>query len=201
MKRIYIKSLCGTAIAVLALAGTVRAASDTGAMEKKQAPGTAMTEKGKLDRHDQEFLQKAAEINLTEIQLGKIAERSSDANIKKMGGMLVKDHSAANRNLERLAASKGVSLPTEPSMGDRRSLSSMEKEQGEKFNKEFLSFNMKGHEKAISLFEKEAARTQDPDIRAWAQKMVPSLKEHLAMSQNPQSVGEKGMMHSKEKAR
>ncbi|MCX6968150.1 MAG: DUF4142 domain-containing protein [Verrucomicrobia bacterium] len=192
MKRVYLKTFCATLIAALALAGSVRAANETGTMEKKT--GTAPTEQGKLDRHDQEFLKQAAEINLTEISLGQTAERmSSDPNIKKMAGMLVKDHTEANRNLERLAASKGVKLPTEPSMSDRHSLSAIEKEQGDKFNKEFLSFNMKGHEKAISLFEKEAARTQDPDIKAWAQKMVPALKEHLAMSQSSTMgpVGEK----------
>jgi len=203
MKRIYLKTLCGTIIAALALAGTLRAASDTGTTEKK--PGTATMEQGKLDRHDQDFLKKAAEINLTEIQLGKVAERmSSDPNIKKIATMIVKDHSEANRNLERLAASKGVTLPTEPSMMDRHSISSIEKEQGDKFNKEFLSFNTKGHEKAIALFEKESARTQDPDIKAWAQKMVPALKEHLAMAQSgkTEAVGEKqkGQMKSHQKS-
>jgi len=202
MKRIYLKTLCGTVIAVLALSGTVRAASDTGT--QKQMPGTAMTEQGKLDRHDKAFLKQAAEINLTEIALGKAAEHSSDPNIKKMAAMIVKDHSEANRNLERLAASKGVTLPTEPSLMDRHSISSMEKEQGDKFNKEFLAFNLKGHEKAISLFEKESVRTQDPDIKAWAQKMVPALKEHLAIAQKPESVAEKGKwwqwMHHKKGA-
>ena len=200
MKRIHFTTLCATLLAALALAGTVRAASDTAAPEKK--PGTATTEQGKLDRHDQSFLKQAAEINLTEIQLGKAAERiSSEPSIKKMAEMLVKDHSEANRNLERLAASKGVTLPTEPSMMDRLSLSSMEKAQGDKFNKEFLSFMQKGHEKAISLFEKEAARTQDPDIKAWAQKMVPALKEHLAMSEGGkmEAVGEKGKGQMKNK--
>ncbi len=153
-----------------------------------------MKEQGKLDRHDHSFLKKAATLNLTEIQLGKMAEqRSSDPNIKKMGTNLVKDHEEANRNLERLAASKGVTLPSEPSLWERRSIRSLEKEQGDKFNKEFLSLNVKGHEKAVSLFEKEASRTQDPDIKAWAQKMIPALKGHKAMAQTgkPEAVAEK----------
>ena len=197
MKRIHLKTLCGALIAALAFAGTVRAATAT--TEKK--PAAAPTEQGKLDRHDQAFLKKAAEINLTEIQLGKVAERiSSEPNIKKIAAMLVKDHSEANSNLQRLAASKGVTLPTEPSLLERHSLNAMEKEQGEKFNKEFLAFSQKGHEKAISLFEKEAARTQDPDIKAWAQKMVPALKEHLVMSQGvkTEAVGEKGKAQTKQ---
>ena len=192
MKSICLKMLCGIAVTALALAATTGAAEST--KEKKAAPATALTEKGKLDSKDQDFLKQAAEINLTEIELGKVAERvSSDPNIKKIAAMIVKDHTAANQKLERLAASKGVTLPTAVSGGERRSLNSLEKEQGDKFNKEFLSFNMKGHEKAIALFEKEAARTQDPDIKAWAQKMVPELKEHLAMSHSGKTevVGEK----------
>lgn len=191
MKRIYLTTLCGTVIATLALVGTTQAANEP---SQPAAPGTAMTEQGKLDRHDHAFLKKAAEINLTEIQIGKIAEqRSSDPNIKKLAGTIIKDHQEANKNLERLAASKGVTLPNEPSIWERRSISSFEKEQGDKFNKEFLSLNIKGHEKAVALFEKESARTQDPDIKAWAQKMVPSLKEHLAVAQSskPEAVAEK----------
>lgn len=191
MKRIYLTTLCGTVIATLALAGATQAANEP---SQPAAPGTAMTEQGKLDRHDHAFLKKAAEINLTEIQLGKIAEQhSSDPNIKKMAGALIKDHQEANKNLERLAASKGVTLPNEPSIWERRSISSLEKEQGDKLNKEFLSLNQKGHEKALALYEKESARTQDPDIKAWANKMVPSLREHLAVAlkTKPEAVAEK----------
>ena len=196
MKSICIKTLCAAVIAALALAGTAGAAETTKA--KKASSETAMTEKGKLDQKDQDFLKKAAEINLTEIELGKVAERvSTDPNIKKMAGMIVKDHAQANNQLARLAASKGVTLPTAVPTGEQRTLNSIEKAQGDKFNKEFLSFNTKGHQEAIALFEKESARTQDPDIKAWAQKMVPALKEHLAMAQHEsmQAVGEKSKKH------
>lgn len=184
-------TLCGAVIAALTFTGALRAANEPGTKEKSGAP---MSEQGKLDRNDEAFLKKAAEINLTEIELGKVAQRlSSDPNIKKMGENLMKDHQAANQKLERLAASKGITLPTELSAWDRHSLNVLEKEQGDKFNKEFLSFNIKGHEKAISLFEKESSRTQDQDIKTWAQRMLPGLKEHLAMSQGhmQQPVGEK----------
>lgn len=206
MKRIHLLTLCGTVIATFALLGSAQAANEP---SQPAAPGSAMTEQGKLDRHDHAFLKKAAEINLTEIQLGKIAEKvSTDQNVKKLASVIIKDHQEANKNLERLAASKGVTLPTEPSIWERRDISSLEKEQGDKFNKEFLSLNQKGHEKALALYEKESARTQDPDIRAWANKMVPSLREHLAMALKgkPEAVAEKqkqqhqpAKQHQKEK--
>ena len=147
-----------------------------------------------MDKKDHEFLKKAAEINLTEMELGKIAERiSTNPQIKEMAAKMVKDHTAANQELTRLAESKGITLPTEPTAADRREIEKMAKEQGDKFDKSYLSFNKSGHEKAVALFEKEAERTSDPEIKAWAQKMLPDLKEHLTMSKHGklESVGEK----------
>lgn len=207
MKRIYATTLCGAVIAALAVAGSAQPATEiapqTGSPQSTMnQPTSGPQEKGKLSREDEAFLKKAAGINLSEIEAGKLAERmSSDPKVKQLGSMLIKDHTEAHRKLERLAASKGVTLPTELSMWDRKSLSSLQNESGDKFNKDFLAFNLKGHEKAVSLFEKESARTQDPDIKAWAQKMVPALKEHLAMAKSgtPSMVGEKkpSMKHHK----
>jgi len=197
MKRII--SFPGTVLIALALM--------TGSIYAETAPAPAAPaapaalQHGNLDRKDHEFLKKAAQINLTEIELGKLAERlSTDPNVKKIAGMLVKDHAEANQKLERLAASKGASIPQEPSIWERHSLNALQKEQGAKFNEEFLAFSAKGHEKAIALFEKEAARTQDPDIKAWAQKTLPELKHHLAMSQGTkaEAVAEKAKQHKQQ---
>ena len=46
------------------------------AAENAPAPASPAIQHGNLDRKDHEFLKKAAEINLTEIELGKIAERA-----------------------------------------------------------------------------------------------------------------------------
>ena len=194
MKRIL--SFTGTLFATLAmLTGGIYAA------ESAAPSSSPALQHGTLDRKDHEFLKKAAEINLTEIELGKIAERNStDPNIKKFAGTLVKDHMAANQKLERLAASKGVTLPMEPSVWDRHTLASMQKEKGEKFDKAFLAFNIKGHEGAVSLYEKEMKRVQDPDIKAWAQKMLPELQHHLAMAKSghTEMVGEKPQTQKQE---
>lgn len=181
-------------IAALAFTGIAQAANESPSPAPAPDNRSAVTAPGKLDRHDQEFLRKAAEINLVEIELGKVAEKAStDPKVKKYAESIVKDHSEANQKLARLAASKGYALPGQISSWDRHALNSLEKEQGEKFNKEFLSFNVKGHEKAIDLYERMGARSQDADIKAFAEKMIPHLKEHLAMARSGgmETVGEK----------
>lgn len=199
MKRIHLHSAHAFIIAALAVSGIAWAAND--APSPAQGKQAAVSEPGKLDRHDQEFLRQAADINLVEIELGKVAEKvSTDPKVKKYAQNIVKDHSEANQKLARLAASKGYALPNQVPSSDRHELSSLEKQQGAKFNKDFLAFNIKGHEKAIALYQRQAAKTQDPDIKAFAEKMLPHLKEHLAMAQssNLEVVGEKQQIQQKQ---
>jgi putative membrane protein len=190
MKRIHLYSaLIVATLALSGMAGAQTPAPSPSAPERGKA-----AELGKLDRHDQEFLRKAAGINLVEIELGRAAEKNStDPKVKKFAASLVKDHSEANQKLARLAASKGYALPEKISSWDRHSLNQLEKEQGEQFNKSFLTFNIKGHEKALDLYEKAASHAQDPDIKAFAEKNLPRLKEHLALARNNtlEAVGEK----------
>ncbi len=182
-------------VATLALTGLAGAQAPSATPATPAAPERGKAaEVGKLDHHDQEFLRKAAGINLVEIELGKAAEKSStDPKVKKFAASIVRDHSEANQKLARLAASKGYALPDKISSWDRHSLNQLEKEQGEQFNRSFLSFNIKGHEKALDLYEKAATHAQDPDIKAYAEKVLPRLKEHLALARNNtlEAVGEK----------
>jgi putative membrane protein len=43
------------------------------------------------------------------------------------------------------------------------------------------------HEKDIELFEQQAESGQDPDLRAFAEETVPTLREHLELAKEVQS--------------
>src|SRR5205807_1215958 len=53
-------------------------------------------------------------------------------------------------------------------------------------DKEFLKNQAKEHEAAIKLFETEAKKGGDPEVKAWAEKMIPGLKSHLLMAKGGQ---------------
>ena len=38
---------------------------------------------------------------------------------------------------------------------------------------------LKGHKKAVSDFEKASKSAKDPDVKAFAEKTLPTLKHHL----------------------
>ena len=58
------------------------------------------------------FMEKLAQAGMAEVAAGKMAEsKGVSAEVREFGAMMVEHHSAANQKLEKLAITKGVSLP------------------------------------------------------------------------------------------
>lgn len=69
------------------------------------------------DNPDESFFKNATQAGIAEVEAGKMAEtQCTSAAVKEFAAMMVKDHSAANAKLQKIAMSKGVELPTEPSL-------------------------------------------------------------------------------------
>ena len=133
---------------------------------------------------DKEFLKKASEINVAEIQAGELAQKKgTSSQVKMMGEHIVKDHKKAEEELQSLAKSKGVELKEDTTLGKKAEAAGLSKAEGEKFDKEFMEHQAKDHQAAIKLFETEAKKGSDPEVKAWAEKMIPGLQSHLAMTQ------------------
>jgi putative membrane protein len=58
---------------------------------------------------------------------------------------------------------------------------------GVEFDRAFINHMVMGHEKAISKFEMASENLQDADLKKYAQKTLPVLREHLRMAQKLQS--------------
>ncbi len=58
-------------------------------------------------------------------------------------------------------------------------LDKMRKLEGAAFDQAYIADQIKDHEKAIALFEKEARSGKDAELKAFAEKTLPTLKDHL----------------------
>ena len=130
---------------------------------------------------DSEFLVAAAETDLMEIEIGKLAlTRSTDKNVKDFANMLIADHTKASEALKPLAEKKSISLPTAVTEKGKENYNDLnDKKTAKDFNEKFADMMVKGHEDAISKMEKASEKATDPEIRTWAANMVPTLKAHL----------------------
>lgn len=160
-------------------------------------PGTGTrktdTRKGeKVVRGDRKFIEKAAGDGIAEVQEAQLASsKATDPQVKSFASKLLEDHTAANDELVRLANSKGVELPAGPPRAKRRESGKLGKDTGAKFDQQFVKAQIKDHQKDIKEFEKASGKVQDPDLKAWIDKTLPHLREHLAMAQKLPEAGGK----------
>lgn len=130
--------------------------------------------------NDAEFLVDAAEINLEEIELGKLAQTNGvTAEVKDMGKMMVDHHTNTFNELKDLASRKSMTIPTsltEENLEDYKKLSD---KTGNDFDKEYCDMMVKGHKDAIDRFEKASNKANDAEIKQWASTTLPALRTHL----------------------
>jgi putative membrane protein len=127
-----------------------------------------------------QFLKNAAEINVAEIQLGKLAqEKSSNDAVKDFGKRMVDDHTKINDNLKTLAATQSVTLPDSMNAKDKALDKRLEKLSGTRFDRQYIQAMISGHEQAVAAFRKESKMAKNADVRDFAAKTLPTLEEHL----------------------
>jgi len=151
-------------------------------------PGTASAaekdDKGKGGSGDDgTFVMKASASDLAEINLSGIAVKnaSSDA-VKKFAQKMIDDHTKTSKELASLAGKKNLKLAKEMDDKHRKLFDKLAKLSGSELDKAYMDGQVKDHEMAVSLFEKEAKNGHDEDLRKWAKDTLPALKEHLRMA-------------------
>lgn len=60
----------------------------------------------------------------------------------------------------------------------------LEKLSGAQFDRAYLDQMAKDHQKTIKEFERQSTMGTDPQLKAFAAKVLPDLKEHLKMTQD-----------------
>jgi putative membrane protein len=159
-------------------------------------PGLAMAAKDpQVGVADQVFAMMAAEGGLAEVQLGKLAaDQASSPEVRQAAQRLVQDHTKANQELMTIAKQKGISVPNEVDDTHEDVVKLFSKLEGPQFDREFLRYQVMHHEKDVAAFGLQAKEGQDPDLKAFAAKQLPVLREHLQQVQKlvTQHAGGKG---------
>jgi putative membrane protein len=140
---------------------------------------------------DAAFYKKAAEGGMAEVELGKLAQqKSASQSVKEFGAMMIDDHSAANEELKSIAATKDINWPSSPSVAQKATKTKLEMLSGATFDKSYIKGMIKDHEEDIKEFQKEVDAGRDPEAKAFARSILPTLRAHLSKIQSiAQSAG------------
>lgn len=151
----------------------------------------AASDNSGISAQDQQFANKAWNINQGEITLGQMAEnQASDSHVKSFAKDMVKDHTKLNKELTKMVEKDGGTLPTSLDQMQQQDQQKLQGLSGSDFDKQYMACMIKGHQKAVDLFQKESQDQAQTDIDKWAGKSLPKLQDHLQMAmQTGQAVG------------
>ncbi|MGZ7030416.1 MAG: DUF4142 domain-containing protein [Thermoanaerobaculia bacterium] len=163
--------------------------ADTSGTTTTNAMGTSGTTStgSPLSDADKTFVMKAAGGGMTEVKLGELAAANAkSADVKAFGQRMVTDHGKANDELSQFAATKGLTLPPALDAEHQKTYDELAKKNGAAFDKAYMDDMVKDHVMDVDEFKKQSTAANDPDLKAWVTKTLPTLEDHLKMAKETQ---------------
>lgn len=134
------------------------------------------------------FLAQATQNAMTEVALGKLAEKNARSmGINALGSRMVRDHSRMNRILRLISSDKGISVPSSLDAEHRAIVDSLGLKTGAEFDVAYATMMVSDHAKAIALFS-EAAQSEDEDVAVFAKSALPALREQKRLADSFQKM-------------
>jgi putative membrane protein len=131
------------------------------------------------DKADRAFIKEAVEGNLTEIEMGRIAQQKGQSDaVREFGKMLETDHGNNNERAKALGRARHVTVPTRPGAEERRAIDMVSHLSPAKFDRMFARHMVADHKEDIRAFEK-AVKSKDAEIATYARETLVTLHKHL----------------------
>ncbi len=141
--------------------------------------------RGQLSSQDYKFVTDAAQGGMMEVTLGQLAaQKAADPAVRDFGQRMVQDHQKANEQLMEIVSQKGATLPANAEGKEQGTMEHLKSLSGTDFDKAYIKHMVSDHKKDVKEFEKAAQKSQDPDLKAFANKTLPVLQEHLSMAES-----------------
>lgn len=134
---------------------------------------------------DADFVKEVAQASQVEVDASKLAmTKAQNAEVKAFAEKLVKEHTAASQELNGLVKSRHAEWKDDDPLYTERKQKheSLQKLTGKDFDKEYLEDMISDHESTIVLFAKYSLNASDTELKAFADKMQPELREHLKLA-------------------
>lgn len=129
--------------------------------------------------NDVTYLAYAAEINLYEIEVGKLAlQKALNADVKDFARMLIDDHTKSLEELKALASKKAITMPTTMPAEMTADLDMLKAKATVDFDKHFINMMADGHEKAADKMTEIAQKIKDNDFKLWASRQIDAFITH-----------------------
>jgi len=133
-----------------------------------------------------DFVKEAATSDMFEIQSSQLAQERGNATEKTFAATMIKDHTKTSDELKSMVSGGEVKaeLPTALDSSKQSELDKLKSLKGADFSSRYDQDQLSGHKDAVSLFERYAKGGDNPQLKDWAGKTLPTLRHHLEMAQD-----------------
>jgi putative membrane protein len=154
------------------------------AAQAPAAPQQSPTLAPALSKADTDFFEDAAQGGLLEVRLGQLAVKNATSeDVRRFGQRMIDDHNKLNAQLASLGHQrKGVTVPKALDKKHQETIDKLAKETGARFDRAYMSLMVDDHESDVKAFDKAAKDSKDPDLKALAASVLPTLQDHLTQA-------------------
>ncbi|ACT50591.1 conserved hypothetical protein [Methylovorus glucosotrophus SIP3-4] len=134
-----------------------------------------------LSMQDEMFLKNAVKASVMEMEFNRLAVvHSKTPAVKEYAQRVLKDHEKCGDKLKRMALKLELELQEEPSLVEKLRLHLMSAKNGKPFDLAFIEdIGVEAHQDEVELFERAAAKVENPELKAFAAQNLPMVKQHL----------------------
>ncbi len=137
-----------------------------------------------LSDQDKKFADAAATGGMMEVMAGELASANgTNASVKTLGAMMIKDHTKANNELKSWAGTAGYKLPTTLTAEQQTIYDNLKSKKGAEFDRAYADVMVTDHKKVIAEFKKQSTEGKEASLKAFASKTIPALEHHLMESE------------------
>jgi putative membrane protein len=137
-----------------------------------------------------EFVEKAGASGLAEIEMGELgAQKAKNGQVEAFAKRMVADHTKANQELLTASKGKGGQVPSSRTDMHKATVEKFQQQDaGKNFDRDYMEQMVEDHKAAVELFETAADDEKlDLDLRSYAKRALPTLRDHLKQAQTIQS--------------
>ena len=133
----------------------------------------------------QDFVTEAANSDMLELAAAKIAQEKGNADEKKFAEQMTTDHTKTTKDIMAMVTSGDVKaeLPSTLDSSSQAKLDKLRDAKQDQFASEYDPMQVSAHKDAVSLFERYSKSGENPKLKDWAGKTLPTLRHHLEMAE------------------
>ena len=168
--------------ALVLAAPAAQAAVPTPATPVPSSAAQQQTNVDEVSRQDRRFLREAHQVFLTELKGGWLAvEKGHCAAIRRVGAVLVRDHSQLDARLRQIADRFDVGLPTEPNAAQRAQLEKVGMLSGREFDRAWLDLLLASNRDGLRLGEHELRYGHSSAVKDLVHEASPVDDKHVSL--------------------